>query len=163
MTDAAPRLWIGADILAEIAAAAVAAYPLECCGLLVGRDDEDGWRITRWLPVANIHPMPRRHFELDPAAHFALLRQLRAAEAAASGERLLGHMHSHPDAPAEPSARDRAMAHDREMLWLIVSSSATQAGPMAVWQPQPGSPELAEFRQIALVSANEMPKPEKRP
>ena len=160
MTGAAPRLLIGAAILAEIAAAAVAAYPHECCGLLVGHDDEAGWRVIRWQPAANVHPFPRRHFALDPAAHIALLRQLRAAGGA---ERLLGHVHSHPDAPAEPSARDRALAHDRRMLWLIISATATQPGPITAWQPQPSNAELAEFRQVPLVIDNEMAGYEKRP
>ncbi|HLN24851.1 MAG TPA: M67 family metallopeptidase [Patescibacteria group bacterium] len=160
MTGTAPHLLIGADVLADIAAAAAAAYPLECCGLLVGCDDAAGWRVTRWQPAANVHPSPRRHFELDPAVHIALLRQLREA---AGIERLLGHVHSHPDAPAEPSARDRALAHDREMLWMIVSSTATQAVRIAVWQPSSNSAEMAEFREISLATDNEMTKSEKRP
>ena len=160
MSGAAPRLLIRAATLAEIAAAAIAAYPHECCGLLVGHDEEVGWRVTCWQPATNVHPSPRRHFELDPAAHIALLRQLRAAGGA---ERLLGHVHSHPDAPADPSARDRALAHDREMLWVIVSATATQAGPIAVWQPQPSSTEMAEFRQVPLIIDNEMAGYEKRP
>lgn len=130
-----------------------ACYPDEGCGLLEGVWQDDVCTITAFHPAANVHPTPRRHFELDPAAHFALLRRLRAQENAAPGQagrvgqggasRLIGHVHSHPDGPARPSATDLAMAHDPALIWLIAATqiNATQT-PLTAWavEQQKGAP-----------------------
>ena len=162
MDAPAPRLWMDASLLAEIRAAASAAYPEECCGLLIGRDDPAGWSLTRWLPAANVHPLPRRNFELDPAAHIALLRQLRGA-GPDGGERLLGHVHSHPDAIAAPSAQDRALAHDPDMLWVIIAVDFGHPGPATAWKPLPAPKGSRAFQPIPLVIGKENADYEKSP
>ena len=65
--------------------------------------------------MANVSKEPDR-FELDPAEHIALLRQLRGTE-----RRIVGCYHSHPHGRAEPSARDRAGAFEDGFLWLVVA------------------------------------------
>lgn len=133
MSGAGPALVLERRQLAALEAAAQAAYPEECCGLVVGRPTGGAaWRATRLVPAANLAADRRRSFELDPAAHFAVLRGLR--EAAPGGEQLLGHYHSHPDAAAAPSERDRAQAHDPDMIWLIIAVAQGRAAGATAWQ-----------------------------
>ncbi|MBI5164053.1 MAG: M67 family metallopeptidase [Magnetospirillum sp.] len=122
-------LQIAATELASIAAAAVAAYPAEACGLLVGRGDRT-ILVTRVAAAANLLAGSGDRFELDPAVRLAVEKAVRGTE-----ERVVGHWHSHPDAAARPSAIDRAMAFEPELVWLIVPVIAGQAGPPTAWRP----------------------------
>jgi proteasome lid subunit RPN8/RPN11 len=97
----------------QIVEEARAAYPREGCGLIEGMRDGAEIRVTAIHPVANLAEEPDR-FELDPARHIALLRGLRG-----TGREIVGCYHSHPNACAEPSARDRAGAFEDGFLWLI--------------------------------------------
>jgi proteasome lid subunit RPN8/RPN11 len=136
-TGTAPRLMIGAAHQAALLRAAEAAYPNEFCALLVGRDrGEAEAELTRIVPAENVAAAPRTGFELDPRVLIRTLRTLREAERTGegNGERLLGHVHSHPDAAAEPSARDRALAHEPGLFWLIVAVEGGKAGAINAFQ-----------------------------
>ena len=103
----------------KLAAEATAAYPRECCGVIIGRREagrrEAGRRevnrkvVTEIAPVDNIQPEAiRDYFEMHP-------KQLSAIEdrvAKADGLDVLGYYHSHPDHPARPSPRDLEAARD---------------------------------------------------
>src|SRR3546814_383615 len=103
-------LRLPAALQQQIRSAALLAFPRECCGLLIGA----GEHVTRIVAAANLDPAPDR-FELDPAVHLRVQRELRG-----TAERVIGHYHSHPNGLAEPSAVDlAAAAHDPRMLWLI--------------------------------------------
>jgi len=115
------RLLIARPLIEAMLQAARAALPEECCGLLIGQ----GNRVTRLVPAANVHETPRRFFTIDPAAQFATLRELRAA---GGGEDVIGHYHSHPDGPAEPSARDLAEANDAEAVWIVIDPRTAEIG-----------------------------------
>jgi proteasome lid subunit RPN8/RPN11 len=84
-----------------------AAYPDECCGVMIGKD-VDGRRIVeRLLALSNsFEPGERFHrFRLDP------LELARAEkDAGEKGQLVLGFYHSHPDHPARPSEYDRVHA-----------------------------------------------------
>ncbi|RAU22301.1 hypothetical protein CU669_09265 [Paramagnetospirillum kuznetsovii] len=112
-----------AEQLAVIAAAAEAAFPAECCGLLVGTGKRP-IRVTRLVPAPNLlrHTAPDR-FELDPRIRFETERALRGTR-----ERVVGHWHSHPDGSATPSATDLAQAWEPDMAWLIAGVAATPQG-----------------------------------
>lgn len=107
---------------------AAAAYPAECCGLLVGTGNSaDGWCVTRVVPTANVAPPESGHsirdrFEVDPQTRFDLERELRG-----QSEAVIGHYHSHPDHPAEPSATDLAKAFEPSLVWIIVGVEAGEA------------------------------------
>lgn len=123
-------LVLSAEQMAEIADAAEAAWPAEGCGLLVGRDA--GRRhvaVTRVLPADNLlRHQGNDRFELDPAVRFAAERSLRG-----SGEKVVGHWHSHPDGDATPSATDLSEAWEPELIWLVVGVAPTSDGrPQAV-------------------------------
>lgn len=97
-------------IIDTILAEAQAAFPCECCGILLG----EGARIHAILPAANVHPRPETRFEIDPQA---LVDAHRAARR--GGPQVLGYYHSHPAGPAEPSATDRAQAAHDGAIWAI--------------------------------------------
>jgi proteasome lid subunit RPN8/RPN11 len=84
----------------------IAAYPNECCGILVGRDLDGGKRrvVERIVPMANaFDPQERYHrFTIDP-----LTLAQADDSAAAEGKAVIGFYHSHPDHPARPSEYDR--------------------------------------------------------
>ena len=127
---------------------AKAAYPNECCGLLVGRRHPDGaTMVERAVASANV-ATGRRHdrFEVDPRVRFAVIREL-----AGSSSAIVGHYHSHPDHPAEPSATDRAMAFEPDLVWLIVAVGRERSGE----PPRAGT--VRAFRIAAAGHVFELP------
>lgn len=135
-TVPAPVLLMSAADLAFLKSCAAAAYPLECCGLLVGHDAGEGGARTVSLvvPTVNRARQPARTFEVDPVVHIALLRSLRQQEEAPGPRRyLIGHYHSHPDGEAVPSARDLAQAMEPGAVWVIAATSATGTGEVRAW------------------------------
>ncbi|MEO5337320.1 MAG: M67 family metallopeptidase [Magnetospirillum sp. WYHS-4] len=132
-----------ASVLAAIRAQAEAAYPEECCGLLVGSVEANGRvAVVRHVPSPNLAEGDRRRsFEVSPQVRFDLMRSLRA-----TGEALVGHYHSHPDGPAAPSAADRVMVWEPELVWLVVAVRDGKAGI-----PQAYRPDASEgFRRLEL-------------
>lgn len=117
-------------IAPAIEAAAREAFPREACGLLLGRRDGERLRVSRMLPADNVAADPFRGFELDPALRFRVEREQRAG-----GEDLLGHWHSHPTGRAEPSATDRAMQYEPDLVWLICGVDAEGMTRLKAWQP----------------------------
>jgi proteasome lid subunit RPN8/RPN11 len=97
--------------------------PMECCGLLIGADDE----VLESRPARNIR-QSRTAYLVDPKDHFAAIRTARAA-----GLAVVGGYHSHPTSRPVPSATDLAEAIDPEFLSLIVSLAGTE-------------PEIAAYR-----------------
>lgn len=116
---------IGSHQLSQIARAAEAAYPEECCGLLIGENGAGGgWRVSGVEASANLAEGDRRRgFEVDPRLLIRLHRQLRGGT-----ERVIGVYHSHPDHPAEPSSRDLRLALEPGLVWLITSVMDGRAG-----------------------------------
>jgi proteasome lid subunit RPN8/RPN11 len=96
-------LKISEALAAQIRAHGVETYPHECCGAILGTDD-DGTRTVRDLmPLQNRRDdSPRNRFEVTPG-------DVRLAEKTATAKNLdlIGWYHSHPDAPARPSEFDR--------------------------------------------------------
>lgn len=126
--DRAPALGLAPDALAVIARHGAAAYPDECCGVLVG---VDGARraVVRALPAENTRADERaRRYLIDPEA----IRTIeRAAEA--EGLHVIGFYHSHPDHPARPSD------FDREHAWpwysyVILPVAGGAAGTPRAWR-----------------------------
>jgi len=105
--------------LESIRAHAAQDYPRECCGVLLGKAEADGKRVTEVVPLANLRHDPNRAQEIlpldDPGREteknrFLIdpLDQLRVEkDARARGLDVLGYYHSHPDHPARPSNYDR--------------------------------------------------------
>lgn len=104
-------LTISSLLLDEMIDAATAKPDAEICGLLLGQ----GSSVEAVLPCANIAASPGDSFEIDPAALIAAHRAARNG-----GPAVIGHYHSHPRGPAEPSARDAAAAEPGS-YWIIIA------------------------------------------
>jgi [CysO sulfur-carrier protein]-S-L-cysteine hydrolase len=96
---------------AEMIGHAYDGYPLEACGLLVGRGD----RVHRFVACTNESASARIYS--IPAKE--LLRAERAAED--DGLEIIGVFHSHTHSEPYPSATDVAQAPDPGWHYVIVS------------------------------------------
>ena len=87
------------------------ALPNECCGFLLGTTAT----IEEVTRATNLTPSPYQ-YQVDPRDHFEVIRRVRQ-----EGRTVVGVYHSHPNAPAVPSASDLAHATYAEYLYAIVS------------------------------------------
>lgn len=123
------------DGLADaIRAHASQCYPLEACGLLSGtRIDDKTVTVTGVHESENVTKRdPATGFEIDPKLRFDLMR---AFEAQGDGTEIIGHYHSHPDHPAEPSATDLSMTYEIDFIWLICSVTTDGAVALNAFKP----------------------------
>jgi proteasome lid subunit RPN8/RPN11 len=132
-------LRIARQTLAEIRADCAARAPEEACGLLLGRDG----RVESGLAAPNVANERLRHFEIDPAVLFTAHRGARSG-----GLPLLGCYHSHPGAPAFPSRRDAARAHDMGWAWLILGQDGEKAYRVVANGPIHGRFEAVDIKEI---------------
>jgi len=109
------------------------SHPKEACGLLLGRRGEAGIYVRQAVVCTNqlADAQQARGFSIDA------LELLRTEHAASEGgEQVVGLYHSHCDTPAQPSAADYAAARRwPNLLWLIVSTSASRATDYSAWWP----------------------------
>jgi proteasome lid subunit RPN8/RPN11 len=93
-------------------------YPHECCGILLGRTDDDGTRIvTSTARCGNTRTdSPQNRYNIDPLDQIRIQREGRER-----GEDIIGYYHSHPDHPARWSATDLAEAHWPGYSYVITS------------------------------------------
>jgi proteasome lid subunit RPN8/RPN11 len=81
-------------------------YPNECCGALLGREEDGHRTVLGLLPLVNQrNDSPRNRFSITSEDV-----RLAEKEAKAKGWELIGWYHSHPDSPARPSEFDREHA-----------------------------------------------------
>jgi proteasome lid subunit RPN8/RPN11 len=120
-----------AEAYAQMVAAAYAAYPLEACGLLVGRDRD----VHRFVPCTNeaasakVYAIPGRE----------LLRAERAAED--DGLAIIGVFHSHTHSEPYPSPTDLAQAADPTWHYVIVSLKRESPEARCYLLPDPHAPD----------------------
>lgn len=138
---------VPAAILDAIRAHARAAYPEECCGLLAGRSADGDFLIDEAGQSANVTDGdPRRGFEIDPQLRFDMMRSAEARGAA-----VIGHYHSHPDHPAEPSETDLAKAYEPDLVWLICGVQADgKAADRTTIRAFKARPDRSAFDEIAI-------------
>ncbi|MGA0117574.1 MAG: M67 family metallopeptidase [Ilumatobacteraceae bacterium] len=114
MSESAPlSLSVPADAVAAMGQHAIACYPEEMCGLLVGKPGTN--EIVRFVPCTNI-AHSALVYTIDPKEH---LRAELAAEA--EGLEILGCAHSHTHTEAYPSKTDVDQAPDPNWHYIIVS------------------------------------------
>jgi proteasome lid subunit RPN8/RPN11 len=134
------EIWISAELVEKIREHGVETYPYECCGALLGTDqdvsayDPQGSRkISR--EVLSLFPLVNRRDD-SPRNRFSVTADdVREAEKAASAQGLevIGWYHSHPDHPARPSDYDR----DHAWPWysyFIVSVHTGVPQDMTSWR-----------------------------
>lgn len=85
---------------------------IEVCGLIGGKNGLP----RSCYPVKNTAAHPQQRFQLDPAQQISAMVKMRD-----QGEELFAIYHSHPGAPATPSASDLELASYPETLYLIIS------------------------------------------
>ncbi len=85
--------------------------PFESCGYLAAQDGI----ISASYPLIN-QDKSNEHFSFDPKEQFAVVRDARAR-----GLEICAVYHSHPLSPARPSAEDIKLAHDPNILYVIIS------------------------------------------
>jgi len=99
-------LKISDGLVRRIEAHGVETFPYECCGALLGHDDDSGREVTELFALSNHRDdSPRNRFEITPED--VLLAERTAREKKMD---LIGWYHSHPNAPARPSEFDREHA-----------------------------------------------------
>jgi proteasome lid subunit RPN8/RPN11 len=149
--------------LKVISDAAEAAYPDECCGLLIGRDNGAGALVvTRVVECENIaEGRVHDRFEVDPQVRFNIMRELDDnAKQGLSFHRIIGHYHSHPDHPAQPSETDLSKAYEPDLVWLITSVVDGQAVHTTAHVVDS---EGRQFREIPLRTTDWQPYPVRDP
>jgi len=93
-------------------------YPHECCGVLLGRFDDDGAKtVARAARCGNTRDdSPQNRYNIDPKELIRIQREGRER-----GEEIVGFYHSHPDHPAQWSATDLTEAHWIGCSYVITS------------------------------------------
>lgn len=84
----------------------------EICGLIGGKNGVP----STCYPIKNIDPYPEHRFLLDARQQIDAMSRMRNQD-----EELFAIYHSHPAAPAIPSATDLEQAAYPEALYLIIS------------------------------------------
>ena len=101
-----PQLLIAPKDLAAVERQAIAAFPAECCGLLLGRVEGGEAVHIGWVePCVNQAADRHCRFTISPDSLLAAYRWARDR-----GEQLVGTYHSHPQGAAVPSEIDRESA-----------------------------------------------------
>ena len=159
---------IGDELLEQIEALAVEAYPSECCGLLAG-PVEDAPRVDELMPEQNeadrYHALDPERFPRTSRTYFKI-NELRAARAfdsgATAGRPIKVIYHSHCDAGAYFSDEDAAtFLHDDVLMWpaafLVVSVVDGVATDRKLWVHRPGMNrfEVGDLVVVARPKATE--------
>jgi len=113
-----------------IARHAQAEHPYECCGLMLGRLEDDGRKVVLDLfPISNEREDDARHnrYLIGP---MEMLRGERHARSV--GLDIVGIYHSHPDVPSVPSQFDLDHAWPT-YSYVIITSTATVPGELNSW------------------------------
>jgi len=116
-------------------------YPFECCGLMLGRFENNSQKVVlEAYPISNAREeaAKRNRFLIRPDE---LLRGEKYARA--KGLDVVGFYHSHPDDRAVPSQ------YDLEHAWplysyIVISVSAGAAQDFRSWEMEPDRSKFTE-------------------
>lgn len=99
-------------------------YPHECCGVLLGRIQEENGRIVSSTARAtNVRTdSPQNRYGIDPKELIRIQHTARGR-----GEDIVGFYHSHPDHPAQWSPTDLEEAHWIGCSYVITSVNLGKA------------------------------------
>jgi len=98
-------------------------YPCECCGVLLGRIQDDEHRVSEVVPCGNTRDdRPQDRFNISPSDLVRIQRQGRER-----GLDIIGFYHSHPDHPPRWSQTDLAEAHWIGCSYVITSVESGRA------------------------------------
>ena len=104
------------------------------------------------IEISEVHPSenltshnPAKTFEVDPKLRFDLMRAMQSRD---DGTDIIGHYHSHPNGPAEPSATDLSMAYEPQMIWLICGLDEDNNTSLGAFRPLA---DRSAFKTLDLV------------
>lgn len=95
---------------------ALSQRPDEACGLIAGKESEDGSRSIEKVYLLTNTDHTNEHFSIDPKEQLAAVKDMRA-----EGLAPLGNWHSHPESPSRPSEEDKRLANDSKATYMILS------------------------------------------
>jgi proteasome lid subunit RPN8/RPN11 len=99
-------------------------YPHECCGVLLGRMEDDERHVVEIVRCGNTRDdRPQDRYHIDPRELVRIQRQGRERQLD-----IVGFYHSHPDHPARWSQTDLAEAHWIGCSYVITSVEKGRAG-----------------------------------
>jgi proteasome lid subunit RPN8/RPN11 len=115
---------MAADAIEAIRAHGRATFPYECCGALIAV----GGTIVEAFALENTTDgEPRRRFRIDARDYLAAEKRARSL-----GSAVVGFYHSHPNAPARPSAYDLEHAWPN-LVYAIVSVVEGEPDQLTAW------------------------------
>ena len=115
------------------------AYPNECCGFLVGREEKGRKVVCDVAPIENVWGSENNPYEIraedstrnrtlvDPKDYLRVAREARN-----KGMDIIGFYHSHPDHPARPSEFDRQYAVEY-LVYVILAVEKGVPREMTAW------------------------------
>lgn len=130
---------------------AISSYPLECCGLLLGKVEDEQKQVMKVIPTKNdwenqkelfvkFDPLDDRNqdwlvherqcrdsFSINPLTFLKIQKQARV-----DNLDIIGIYHSHPDYPAIPSAFDTKFAWSI-YSYIILSVTEGQVTTIRSW------------------------------
>jgi proteasome lid subunit RPN8/RPN11 len=149
---------ISAELAEKIREHGVDTYPYECCGALLGKDQEsaagpdaDALGLRNSREVLSLFPLVNRRDD-SPRNRFSVTADdVREAEKAAraQGFDVIGWYHSHPDHPARPSEYDR----DHAWPWysyIIVSVHTGVPQDITSWRLKDDRTEFSEEKILPM-------------
>jgi proteasome lid subunit RPN8/RPN11 len=119
------------ELKAKINIAGEAAYPDECCGILLGEIDSAGNKIVKQLQAINNAREDGEKYHRFLITPEDMLQAEQTARAAKM--EVIGFYHSHPDHPAVPSEYDKAHALPF-YSYAIVSVEKEKAKELTSWE-----------------------------
>lgn len=126
----------------EVLRSADEAFPLEACGVLLGRAGTTSEgplaQVDEVVVCSNVADEPERRYEIAPRELFDVHLRARG-----SGLEVVGYWHSHPDGTDEPSETDRAGAFPG-VSFVVVAAGPGGAGRARSFRLDPATRRFHE-------------------
>ncbi len=116
-------LRIARATLADMHAHAASAYPEECCGVLLGTQQNDLREVMEAVRCSNAAAERQTRYAIDPAELIRVQRNSRER-----GLAIIGFYHSHPDHVAQPSRTDVEQAEWTGCSYVIIGVASGTVG-----------------------------------
>jgi proteasome lid subunit RPN8/RPN11 len=114
----------------------------EICGLISSKNEA----AARYYQITNTAENKSQRFEMNGSQQIAAMKQMRE-----QGEELMAIVHSHPDAPAIPSALDKEDNHSPDVYYLVVSLDTKGVLELRCFLPSKKDDGTQEFKLAELV------------
>ncbi len=123
------KIRLSQKLIDQFNSQAVDEFPHECCGFLIGNADGEKAEALEYLPAKNkISENKERRFVIDPVEYMEVEENADKRNLS-----LIGIVHSHPNAPAEPSEFDRTHAF-HGFSYIIISVSGEEVKAVRSWR-----------------------------